>query len=179
MGPKKMSRDKNECHAAYIFIMPHLARSFILIFSVFAVSSAGVLICKCLPGDACFPNAGEWAAFSANLSHPVIIGQLPPASVCYSDEPNYDAAACAVIEANDGNATFLAKKINAVQYTNFQSIINSTTIEECSYDVKPGETCQQGRVPPYAVNATTVSDIQQTLIFASKYNLHLVIRNTG
>ncbi|KAJ6573868.1 hypothetical protein DFH09DRAFT_1151296 [Mycena vulgaris] len=142
-------------------------------------ASSATSTCKCLAGSACFPNAAELSAFSTSLSHPLISGQRPPASVCYSDSLDFDASACSVIEANDGNATFLATRINAVQYTNFQSVINSTTIEECSYDVQPGATCFQGRVPPYAVNATTVADIQKTLLFASKHNLRLVVRNTG
>ncbi|KAJ7610291.1 hypothetical protein DFH06DRAFT_1346069 [Mycena polygramma] len=151
----------------------------VLEVAAFFASSGAVSTCKCLPGDACFPDAAELAVFSAKLSSPLISDQLPPASVCYTNSPDFNVAECATIEANDGNATFLAERINAVQYTNWQSLINSTTIEQCSYDVESGETCQQGRVPPYAVNATTVSDIQQTLIFASKHNLHLVVRNTG
>ncbi|KAJ7170771.1 hypothetical protein C8R43DRAFT_1059439 [Mycena crocata] len=144
----------------------------------FAASSA-VSTCKCLPNSPCFPKGPQLAAFSASLSHPLITGQRPPASVCYTNDSDFDVSACAIIQANDGNAAFLATRINAVQYTNFQAVINSTAIEECSYDVQPGATCQQGRVPPYAVNATSVSDIQNTLLFASKYNLRLVVRNTG
>ncbi|KAJ7137762.1 hypothetical protein C8R44DRAFT_838071 [Mycena epipterygia] len=156
-------------------------RSWLLLaaFTAYFSASSAVTTCKCLAGAACFPNAAELAAFSATLSHPLISGQRPPASVCYSDSPDFNTAACSLIQANDGNAVFLAERINAVQYGNFQSIINSTTIEECSYTVVPGATCQQGRVPPYAVNATTVSDIQKTIVFATKHNLRLVVRNTG
>ncbi|KAJ7691113.1 hypothetical protein B0H17DRAFT_982724 [Mycena rosella] len=151
----------------------------LLAFAPHFARSSAKLTCKCLAGAACFPDASTLNAFSANLSHPLITGQRPPASVCYPDDPDYDTSACSIAVANDGNPTYLASKINALQYTNFQALINSTTVEDCPYDVQPGATCFQGRVPPYAVNATTVSDVQATLRFASQHNLRLVVRNSG
>ncbi|KAJ7110781.1 hypothetical protein C8R43DRAFT_1113617, partial [Mycena crocata] len=154
-------------------------RTFLVVATCFAGSSAAITACKCLAGAPCFPDSDELAAFSASLSHPLISGQLPPASVCYPDSPNFDTSACSIIQGNDGNATFLAGRTDAVQYKNFQAIINRTTIEGCDYNVRPGATCHQGRVPPYAVIATTVSDIQKTIMFTSTHNLRLVVRNTG
>jgi len=39
--------------------------------------------------------------------------------------------------------------------------------------------CKQGVVPTYVIKATKVSDIQAGIKFAKKYNLRLIIRNTG
>ncbi|KAF9953096.1 hypothetical protein BGZ72_005705 [Mortierella alpina] len=39
--------------------------------------------------------------------------------------------------------------------------------------------CHQGAVPLYTVNATTVEQVQETVRFAAKHNIRLVIKNTG
>ncbi|KAF7979249.1 hypothetical protein HWV62_42914, partial [Athelia sp. TMB] len=45
--------------------------------------------------------------------------------------------------------------------------------------VNSSAICGQGSVPRYAVHATSSSDVQKYVQFATKYNLRIVIKNTG
>jgi len=150
-----------------------------LLASLAGWTLAATTKCKCLPSDPCFPSSATWASFAKNISNPLISNQRPLAAPCYPNTPEYSSAACDAAKAVDGTAVILAGKINAMQYVNFEAIVNSSTIQDCPYDVQPGGVCYQGRVPSYAVNVSTVSDIQNTIRFASTHNLHLVVRNTG
>ncbi|KIJ64540.1 hypothetical protein HYDPIDRAFT_111875 [Hydnomerulius pinastri MD-312] len=136
--------------------------------------------CKCLPGDSCFPDSATWAEFSKTLSSPVISGIRPLASVCYSDDATYNASACMMANASQYDALYRGANVNTLQYPNFEELITSNgTVEGCPFPVSSTDVCYQGRVPSYAVNVSTVQDIQSTLQFATKYNLHLVVKNTG
>lgn len=86
---------------------------------------------------------------------------------------------CAEVSDNQFNITFLASSSNTLQWVNFQDLDNHDIDEQCLFNTSPSETCYQGRVPAYSVNVTTVEDIQVTVLFVLKYNLHLVVKNTG
>jgi hypothetical protein len=139
----------------------------------------GAQRCRCLAGNSCFPNAVTLGAFSKTLARPLISGLRPPAAVCYTNTADFNAAACTAATAAENNPFDLAQLPNAVQYFNFEEIVNTTTLLGCPYDPSPGDVCHQGRVPSFAVDVATVSDIQNTFAFATKHNLHLVVRNTG
>ncbi|KAF8904749.1 hypothetical protein CPB84DRAFT_1772742 [Gymnopilus junonius] len=155
--------------ALFLFLAPH----------VVTASKTSKTMCKCLPGDSCYPSARQWSQFSSTLSHPLISNQRPLASVCYHDSPNFSASACATATTNENDAIYLAGKSNAAQYVNFEAIINGSSVQDCPYDTSNATTCFQGRVPPNAVNVSTVADIQKAVRFASQHNLRLVVRNSG
>ncbi|PCH42460.1 FAD-binding domain-containing protein [Wolfiporia cocos MD-104 SS10] len=134
---------------------------------------------KCLPGDPCFPSRGEWDRLSRTLSQPVIYDQRPLAAVCYKNSSEYSPAGCEQVSDNQFNGTFLAASSNALQLTIFEDVVTPHGIEQCPFNPGPDAICHQGRVPSFSINATTIEDIQATIAFASKYNLHLVVKNTG
>lgn len=157
-----------------------LFRSAVLISVLFASSASAATKCKCLPGDACFPSQAEWNKFAKGLSQPLVSNQKPFASVCYNASSNYDAAECAKRSAIQFDAESLIDAGNTVQLINLQDqLFANGTIAQCPFNPAPGAICHQGRVPLYSINATSVSDIQKTVKFASTHNLHLTIRNTG
>ena len=47
--------------------------------------------CRCIPGDACWPDQPTWSELN-NTVHGRLIATTPLASVCH--EPTYDEAAC-------------------------------------------------------------------------------------
>jgi hypothetical protein len=53
------------------------------------------------------------------------------------------------------------------------------TIDACYINTTITGTCGQGRVPVIGVDARSVEDIQAAINFAVKYNLKLVVKNTG
>jgi len=158
-------------------------RTSLLTLVILASSLSDAVIaaqtCKCMPGNPCYPPPSVWAQFSKSLSKPLIANQRPLADVCYASSPQFSAAACTSAISRENDPIFLSGKSNAAQYTNFEAIINSTSIIDCPYDVVSGGVCNQGRIPPNAVNVTSVADIQKAVKFATDHNLRLVVRNTG
>jgi hypothetical protein len=53
------------------------------------------------------------------------------------------------------------------------------TNNTCNPFLTADSDCTLGNLIAYAVNATSTSDIQQTLAFVKKHDVRLVIRNTG
>lgn len=136
--------------------------------------------CKCTPNDSCFPSEEEWASLSQNLSHPLVTGQRPLAAVCYEGTSSFNAAACNIGTAYQYDEDYRADHSNSLMWTNFEALIANGTVYGCPFDTTSGDgICHQGRVPTYSINATTVSDIQNTLSFAQEHNLRLVVKNTG
>ncbi|KAI0806129.1 hypothetical protein BC629DRAFT_1144164 [Irpex lacteus] len=155
-------------------------RSAVLLSVLLAATANADKKCKCLPGDSCFPSQAEWDTFSKGLSQPLISNQRPFASVCYNTSSNFDAAECARRSAIQLDSEALIDAGNTVQLINFQDqLFSNGTVAQCPFDPQPGAVCDQGRVPVYSINATSVADIESTVAFASQHNLHLVIRNTG
>ena len=139
------------------------------------------LQCKCLPGQSCFPSDDVISAFESQLTYP-LTHPRPIGDVCFVGDPSFNTATCTTVKNNWNDGAFRASVPNAVQFINWESIINSTGIEQCDPfgDVtSPGDICFQGRVPWGVVNVTTVTDIQNTVKFASQYNLKLIVKNTG
>ena len=160
-----------------MFRLFHLAAAISL--TVTHIEAA--LQCKCLPGQSCFPSQDVLSTFQSELTHP-IINPRPIADVCFVGDPSFNAAACSTVKNNWNNGGFRASVPNALQFINWESLTNSTTIEQCDpfgNVSSPADTCFQGRVPWGVVNATTVADIQNTVKFASQYNLKLIVKNTG
>ena len=153
--------------------------SVVLLALSFTSFSEAAKTCKCLPGDPCFPSQATWNAFARTLSRPLISDQRPFASVCYNTSSNFSPSQCSAVVREEFDAATLATLPNTVQLVNFEELVTNGTVQSCPPDPAPGDICQQGRVPTYGINATTIADIQKTITFASKYNLHLVVKNTG
>ncbi|THU86839.1 FAD-binding domain-containing protein [Dendrothele bispora CBS 962.96] len=140
--------------------------------------------CKCLPGQSCFPTTTEWTDFGSRLStsETLIVGQRPMGAVCYQSDPLYNAEACRALNSSLSgfNWAFLSSQIDATNYLNYDSVISPTGLVGCPYfPLTNNATCAQGRVPPYAVNVSSIQDIVDSVKFASENNLRLVVKNTG
>jgi hypothetical protein len=154
----------------------------ILITSLLFSSAYAAQKCKCLPGNDCFPSQDLWDALSTNLSQPLISNQRPLASPCYQSSDNFNQAACSSLTSNQFDGHLRASIPNALQWTNWEELITADgQVQTCPFDVSQSKngTCYQGRVPTYAVNVTSVEDIQHTIRFAKEHNLHLVVKNQG
>ena len=155
-------------------------RGYILSSIVLGALSVSAQRCKCLPGDDCFPSADEWQAFADTLSQPLLTDQRPLGAACYQESEDFDAALCA--QYREGLSTsFIVEHPNTLMFGNNEGLITETEVQNCPLDasVSVNGTCFQGRVPSYLITATTVEDIQNTIVFATEHDLHLVVRNTG
>lgn len=53
-------------------------------------------LCKCFPGDTCWPTASEWDALNATVGGR-LVATVPLGSPCH--DPHYDAAECAYLQS--------------------------------------------------------------------------------
>ncbi|KAF2645835.1 FAD/FMN-containing isoamyl alcohol oxidase-like protein MreA [Massarina eburnea CBS 473.64] len=127
--------------------------------------------CKVFPGDEDWPSEETWDRFD-ELIDGVLIPTIPLAASCYKSWGVYDAVKCAAI-MDDFRNPYLHE---ADPTSNMWPIFQGKT---CLAFDRPNGTCTLGSYPSYAVNISTVADIQLALNFARNANIRLVIKNTG
>ncbi|KAF1949395.1 FAD/FMN-containing isoamyl alcohol oxidase-like protein MreA [Byssothecium circinans] len=127
--------------------------------------------CKVFPGDEEWPSEETWDRFD-ELIDGALIPTVPLAAPCYKSWGVYDPAKCAAI-MNDFRNPYLHE---ADPTSNMWPIFQGKT---CLAFDRPNGTCTLGSYPTYAVNVSSVSDIQLALNFARNANMRLVIKNTG
>ncbi|KAJ5197099.1 hypothetical protein N7449_007578 [Penicillium cf. viridicatum] len=125
--------------------------------------------CHCFPGDSCWPTESEWAQFN-NTIEGRLVQTVPLGTPCHS--PNYNAATCAVLK--DG--WLLPEE----HYESSSSVMAPFFAEGACDPFHPvSKPCTLGNYVRYSVNVTSPAQISNTVKFATKHNIRLVIRNTG
>ncbi|KAK7470126.1 hypothetical protein VKT23_001567 [Stygiomarasmius scandens] len=133
--------------------------------------------CRCLYGEACWPNDDEFSRLQSKLSQP-LIRPVPPGSACYPE--SNPSGNCSDVILNIHNGRWRSDQAGSMQSPNFETFIfPNGTIEACYSNATLGFPCTQGNVPPIGVDARTVGDIQAAVTFAAERNLRLVVKNTG
>ncbi|KAH8599571.1 hypothetical protein B0O99DRAFT_590172 [Bisporella sp. PMI_857] len=131
------------------------------------------------------PTEIQWRALNDSIDKN-LIRLRPVGYVCH--EPTFDQKACdAVLELSRDSQwrasqpdRSLAKAfwIAALQDWVWES--GSSENETCLVKLSTRNTpCNQGRLPLYSAVVKSIEHIQKAVIFAQKYNLRLVIKNTG
>ncbi|CAF3287273.1 unnamed protein product [Rotaria sp. Silwood2] len=125
--------------------------------------------CRCLiSNSSCWPNSSTWQLFNNTIDGRLLSAE-PSAAVC--NGKTYNAQACALATAQWYNSTWRADQVGAMQNHNWEN-------SSCSISVN-STTCNQGSVPVFAVMATLLKHVQETVRFAATNNLRLVIKSTG
>ncbi|KAH8898411.1 FAD binding domain protein [Thozetella sp. PMI_491] len=155
--------------------------SLLVISTVSAVLFGGFVAansCKCLPQDPCWPSASDWSTLNDTLSGR-LIQFVPPGSVCYQSQPNFNKGACDALIANYSTWSFNSANPASMGKNGGCDPIypNGTSIFGDTYAGQTG--CSVGSLSPYIVNATEASHVQAALKFAKERNLRLNIKNTG
>ncbi|GJC84276.1 FAD-linked oxidoreductase patO [Colletotrichum liriopes] len=137
--------------------------------------------CKCSPSDLCWPSSSEWDTFNRTISGQ-LIHTVPPGSVCYPAEPNYDKESCDIVLSNWTSSIFHSSDPASVSsaWSNSTCVpiySNGTSVDGDPDAGKRG--CSLGALPPYVVNVTDASQVQKALRFANQRNLRVVVKNTG
>ncbi|KAJ5176563.1 FAD linked oxidase N-terminal [Penicillium canariense] len=128
--------------------------------------------CKPMPGDLLWPVDLIWNIFDRLLGGS-LIKTIPLASVCYPDWPEYDATMCATITAD-----WLSSDLHMADPTSIMlPLYEGRTCLPSPYNYTA--SCTQGAYPAYAVNVSSVAQIQLAVNFARNLNLRLVVKNTG
>ncbi|KIN03275.1 hypothetical protein OIDMADRAFT_40859 [Oidiodendron maius Zn] len=138
--------------------------------------------CKCSPSETCWPSTSEWDSLNDTISGR-LIRSVPPGSVCYPVQPNYNAEACSLVLASWNSSAFHSSdpiSIDSPVWANSSCnpvYPNGTSV---AGDPSAGETgCSIGAYPVYVVNITKANDVQAALKFAKKWNVRLNIKNMG
>ena len=134
------------------------------------------------PNSECWPSPVEWSALNKTLSGNLIRG-VPPASVCYPSEPNYNEERCAVVLSQWFNSTWHAEDPISIDYPIWANnscdpiYPNGTSI---TGDVNAGKKgCTIGNYPVYAINVRTAEHVSTALKWAAKRNVRVIVKNTG
>ncbi|KAJ5490416.1 FAD linked oxidase N-terminal [Penicillium expansum] len=128
--------------------------------------------CKVMPGDFLWPVELIWDVFDLLLGGS-LIKTVPLGSYCYPDWPQYDAAKCASISAD-----WLTSDLHMADPASIMlPLYEGRSCLPSPYNYTA--SCTQGAYPTYAVNVSTVAQIQLAVNFARNLNLRLVVKNTG
>ncbi|CZR58382.1 related to isoamyl alcohol oxidase [Phialocephala subalpina] len=127
-------------------------------------------ICKAIPGSPGWPTPVEWANFNQSVSG-ALLQPPPPGGVCHSGEPNYNAVECPAVEAA-WTISWAFHEDNPIS-----SAENNWNNDSCL--PYPGYPCSGEGYPVYAINATTVEQIQTTINFARENNIRLNVKASG
>ncbi|KAL0942983.1 FAD-linked oxidoreductase-like protein 18 [Colletotrichum truncatum] len=140
------------------------------------------LDCKCAPGDPCWPSDETWSSLNETLSGRLLKTILAP-SVCYKDQPNYDAAACKTVISNWSTPAFHSSDPVSVHSPWFANNSCNPIYENgtsTAGDALAGSRgCSLGKYPAYSVNVSRAEDVQAAVKFAAEHNLRLNVKNTG
>jgi hypothetical protein len=127
--------------------------------------------CKAFPGDPSWPSEDEWARLNQTLDG-ALLHPLPPASVCYSSSPNFNAEACGFLASGNASRTTFYLDDPVTILTQWPQGNTCPLLSANS----TGKNCTQGGFPVYVVNATTVKHVQAAVNFARNKNVRLIIK---
>jgi hypothetical protein len=127
--------------------------------------------CKAFPGDPEWPTDEEWSRFNKTVGG-ALLKPLPPASVCYTTSPNFNAEACSFLLNNASRTSFYLD--DPVTILTLWPQGNT-----CLPPPNPTGTCTQGGYPVYVVNATAVKHVQAAVNFARNKNVRLIIKSAS
>ncbi|OQD97023.1 hypothetical protein PENSOL_c013G11500 [Penicillium solitum] len=128
--------------------------------------------CRCMPQDPCWPEDYQWARFNKTVDGN-LIATVPIASVCHLDSfTPYDQSQCAQLQSNWGFPETHYESSSSIMAARFTNL-------SCNPFSSRTSPCTIGNYVQYAVNATDASHVRETINFAARHNIRLVIRNTG
>ncbi|KAJ3580014.1 hypothetical protein NPX13_g554 [Xylaria arbuscula] len=127
--------------------------------------------CKTYPGDKLWPVQAVWKVFDL-LTGGALIKTIPVGAVCYTNNEHYDADKCQNILDHWTESATHADDPTSVMSPLFQG-------KTCMPQNGNDSTCELGGFPSYAVNISTVAQIQLAINFARNTNVRLVVKNTG
>ncbi|KAF1962195.1 FAD-binding domain-containing protein [Byssothecium circinans] len=141
--------------------------------------------CKTYPEDPEWPSPQQWKDFDTLLGGNVLIKTVPEASPCYTnDTATPSSPICQSLTSNWGRSDLRIEDPTSIRSVLFQGMtcmppayspafFNATTANKTTLG------CDVGGFPEYTVNVSNVAQIQESVRFARKWNIRLVVKNTG
>ncbi|KAH8115773.1 FAD-binding domain-containing protein [Phellopilus nigrolimitatus] len=136
-------------------------------------------VCRNLPGDPAFPSQVQWDQLSSQVGGR-LLSVVPSAQFCHelpSGNCTEDQWTSATFRATiPGAVDVMPSSIDYKFWLMPRRIIPSHPPSLC---LQNGTTCGQGDVPVYAINVSSIADIQAGVKFAAQHNLRVVIKASG
>ncbi|KAJ7053797.1 FAD binding domain protein [Mycena amicta] len=130
------------------------------------------LSCRCYPGDACWPTTTEWTSLNTTVGGR-LVATVPLAAACHDDPwATYDEAACTALQNSWLDAETHYPSSSSVMAPFFAN-------QSCDPFLPESAQCVLGTYVQYAINVSSADDVSAGIRFATKYNIRLVVRNTG
>ncbi|KAJ5377518.1 uncharacterized protein N7496_004927 [Penicillium cataractarum] len=136
-----------------------------------SLSARSISGCKVYPGDFFWPSKLVWSLLDKFLGG-ALIKTVPLAASCYSSWDEYDADTCASITDDWTNSNLHAADSASVMWPLFEG-------RTCLPTTNASASCTVGGYSSYAVNVSTVAQIQLAVNFARNAGIRLVVKNTG
>ncbi|KAJ5397076.1 hypothetical protein N7509_005189 [Penicillium cosmopolitanum] len=127
--------------------------------------------CKVFPGDWLWPSEWVWWLFDELLGG-ALIKTVPLAASCYKSWPEYDANECETLTSEWTDSNIHAADPASVMWPLFEG-------RSCLPTTDSSASCTVGGYSSYAVNVSSVGQIQLAVNFARNAGLRLVVKNTG
>ncbi|KAJ5780426.1 hypothetical protein N7457_005586 [Penicillium paradoxum] len=127
--------------------------------------------CKVFPGDDQWPSESTWSTLD-DLVDGALIKTVPLAASCYTSWPQYDAQKCAYVSAEWNNSNIHAADSASAMWPLFEG-------RSCLPTTNASASCTLGGYSSYAVNVSSVAQIQLAVNFARNTGVRLVVKNTG
>ncbi|KAE8379903.1 hypothetical protein BDV26DRAFT_279974 [Aspergillus bertholletiae] len=143
-------------------------------FIPLAYAHSNTTSCRCQPHQSCWPSEQEWNSFNSSINGN-LVAVRPVAAVCH--EGDWNSSACKEVTASWTNSTWRATQPGAVQWENWEAWPEHN--QTCYIESPKNTPCGQGQISLYSTLAKSAFDIQETVKFAKRHNLRLVIRNSG
>ncbi|KAI1743716.1 putative 6-hydroxy-D-nicotine oxidase [Xylaria scruposa] len=124
--------------------------------------------CKTNPDDLL---QSAWKVFNL-LTGGALIKTVPVGAVCFTNSEHYDAEKCQEILGHWNESPTHADDPTSIMSPLYQG-------KTCMPQNGNDSTCDIGGFPSYAVNISSVAQIQLAINFARNTNVRLVVKNTG
>ncbi|CAM1503621.1 Fc.00g012120.m01.CDS01 [Cosmosporella sp. VM-42] len=148
-------------------VSPSLVRTALPLLVL--TSSCQATLCRSLPGDASWPSVTVWNRLNSTVDGR-LVKTVPLGSPCH--DPNYNADACAALQDAWNLPQTHIESSSSVMQAYFAN-------QSCDPFLPESRPCLLGNYVSYAVKVSNSKQVAATVKFANKYNIRLVVRNTG
>jgi hypothetical protein len=133
----------------------------------------------CVSSDlSCWPTANAWNRLNATVNGK-LVAVVPPAQHCYSGA-YYDKQECQIYQDGFFKDTHRESYIGAMQNVNWETCgKQDSCLWSPIFPLLQYGSCEQGALPHYGLNSTSVQDIAAVIQFSQKYHIAFNIKNTG
>lgn len=145
---------------------------FLALLPSFVSPSNAGSTCRCFPGDTCWPSQEVWDSLNNTVNGRLVASRPLGAPCHHSAFAPYNQSQCDSLRDR-----WLTPQLH---YPTSSSVMAPFFANNsCNPFLPPSAQCVVGTYVSYAVDVHEPRDIAETVKFAQRKNIRLIIRNTG